>query len=196
AGTPPVTYDIQLLLYDENTMKDMPIERWSGEGLGTLLLVGQMEVTPTAEGSFPAADQPPMASWQLGSDSMELLSARLGQTSLKPGGRTELELLWRAPKVPTGSYSLKVAFLDDDGDPVNEQVVPLVDGYPANRWRPGEPVRSKHWLSLSTPPTSGHYGVAVAVAGSQEKEVTSLRYTQVGRLEIDIPRTPTVPATP
>ncbi|MHB8992269.1 MAG: glycosyltransferase family 39 protein [Chloroflexota bacterium] len=196
AGTPPGTYDIQLLLYDENTMKDMPIERWSGEGLGTLLLVGQMEVTPTAEGSFPAADQPPMASWQLGSDSMELLSARLGQTSLKPGGRTELELLWRAPKVPTGSYSLKVAFLDDDGDPVNEQVVPLVDGYPANRWRPGEPVRSKHWLTLSTPPASGHYGVAVAVAGSQEKEVTSLRYTQVGRLEIDIPRTPTVPATP
>ncbi|MGE5618003.1 MAG: glycosyltransferase family 39 protein [Sphingomonadaceae bacterium] len=190
-GTPPGSYDIQLLLYDENTMTDMPIERWSGEGMGTLLNLGKMEVTPTPAESFPPANQPAIASWELGGGAVELLSAKLDQTTLKPGGRTDLELLWRAPASGDGSHTLRVAFLDDRGNPINEQVMPLVDGYPTSRWRAGEPVRSKHWLTASPPPESGHYGVAVAVSDSRQKEVSALQYTQVGRLQIDVPKTTT-----
>ncbi len=37
-GTPPGTYDAQLLVYDEHTMTDQPIQKWSGQKLGTTLL--------------------------------------------------------------------------------------------------------------------------------------------------------------
>ncbi len=189
-GTPPGSYDIQLMLYDENTMKELPIQHWSGEGMGNLLLLGQMTVTATPEGYFPSPSQPPVASWQLGGDSIQLLSARLYQTTLKPGQRTDLELIWRAPKTPMAAYVLHLAYLDDRGNPVNDQPIPLVPGYPTYRWRPGEAVRWKEWLTVSAPPPSGNYGVAVAVAGSQERDLSTDRYTQVGRLEIPRP-TPT-----
>ena len=46
-GTPPGTYDAQLLVYDENTMTDLPIQRWTGVSLHTTLLsLGKITVGP------------------------------------------------------------------------------------------------------------------------------------------------------
>lgn len=184
-GTPPGSYELQLLLYDESTMKDMSVERSSGEKLGTILSLGQMSVTATPEEAFPPADRPAAGSWYLASDRLDLLESRLSRSSVKPGEPADLELVWRVPQRAVGDYLLHVAFLDERGKPIGDQVVPLAPGYPAYRWRPGEPVRTKHWLIAPTPP-SPRYGVAIAVVSSQEKEVSPLRYTQVGTLEIQL----------
>ena len=188
-GTPPGTYDIQLLVYDENTMKDMPIERSSGESLGTILTLGQITVTPTPEQAFPPASQQAAATWYLGDgDRVELLRATLSRASVKPGEPDDLELVWRAPQPPKGDYTLHVAFLDEQGNLVGDQAVPLAPGYAASQWRPGEPVRTKHWLIVgpSQGTAAGRYGIAIALAGSQEKEIPALRYTQVGTLEVQV----------
>ncbi len=185
AGTPPGNYEAVLLLYDENTMKDLNITRSSGTGLGTLYSLGTITVTPTPPSAFPRADQPAAGSWQLGIDRLELLQARLGSKSVKPGQQADLELVWRAPQGVAGDYTLHVALLDDQGQPVSDQLVSLAPGYPTSRWRPGEPVRTKHWLLPPKPPAA-KYGVAVAIAGGKDTAVPALRYTQVGTLEVQL----------
>lgn len=193
AGVPPGSYEVLLIAYDENTMKDLPIERWSGESLGTILSLGTMEVTPTPESAFPPADRQPLATWHLAGGRVELLRSRISRTSTRPDERTEVELLWRAPETPAAAYSLRLALLDEKGRPTGEQSFPLARGYPTDRWRPGEPVLSRHWLSVPADLPAGRYGVAVAVAGAHEMEVSSLHYAQLSTLEV---RKPTQPPGP
>jgi uncharacterized membrane protein len=194
-GTPPGTYEVQLLLYDENTMKVMNIQRSSGQSLGNILTLGSMTVTPTPESSFPPPDRPAKGVWFLGNDRIELLESHVSPTIVKPGEPADLELVWRAPTRVVGDYTLHVAFLDGQGNLVADQAVSLAPGYPASRWRPGEPVRTKHWLIAPTPPVA-RYEVAIALVGSSEKEVSPLRYTQVGTLGVQLEKTPTAAGSP
>lgn len=195
-GTPPGSYQVELLLYDENTMRDMRIARSSGEEIGTILPLGPLRVAATPQEEFPPPSQVPMGSWNFGSDRLELLSARLSRAAVTPGEPADLELVWRVPSSISAAYTLHVCFLDSKGDPVAEQAVQLAPGYPALLWRPGEPVRTKHWLMAPSSPEPA-YGVAIAVTPSGQQAVPVYQYTQVGSLRVQLDRgTPTAQTKP
>jgi len=189
AGVPPGNYDVWLIVYDENTMKDMPVV-WHGQSLGTVFSLGTMVVTPTPRELFPPVEQAPLDTWYLDGGSVELLRSRVSRPRAKPGDLVEMELQWRSTAPPLSDETLRVALLNESGSPVGEQAVPLAPGYPATRWRPGEPVLSRHWLDVSALPP-GRYSVAVAVAGAHDEQLSPIQYAQVSRLEIPDPNRPT-----
>lgn len=187
-GVPPGSYQLLLLVYEEGTMKDLPIERWSGNSMGTLLSLGTVAVTPTPESAYPPASQPPLSTWYLGPERVELLRSRVSRLVTKPGERTEVELLWRVPEPVASGYNLRLAILDEKGEAVIEQPFPMVRDYPAVRWRAGEPVLSRHWITLPTDLRPGKYGVAVAVAGAHDKQPRPFQYTQLSTLDVVPPK--------
>lgn len=193
AGTPPGEYDLMLLLYDELTMTDLPIARSSGEPLGTLLSLGKLAVTSTPESLHPPATRLPVATWQLGDDRLELLGFRVDPQSAGPGRVVDVELLWRAPRPVADSYSYRVALLDWKGELKLEQQLPLVLDYSTPRWRPGEPVISRHRFLVPDRLEPGWHALAVAVVGPQEKEVPLLRYTHLSGFHVEEPRQPGTP---
>ncbi len=183
-GVPPGSYQLLLLVYDENTMQDLVIERWSGEAQGTLLSLGSLTVNPLPESLFTPASQQPQSTWYLEKGRVELLRSRVSRLVTKGGERLEVELQWRAPEMLSAGNSVRVALMGEQGWIPIEQSDPLTPGYPAHLWRPGEPVDSRHWLTIPPDLPPGRYGVAVAVGGAEDRDLKSFQYAQISTLDV------------
>ncbi|MGI5837449.1 MAG: glycosyltransferase family 39 protein [Chloroflexota bacterium] len=183
-GVPPGSYQLLLLLYDERTMQDLPIEKWSGESLGTLLSLGNLTVKPTPDDAYPPASQPPIATWYVGSGRVDLLRSTVSRLVSKPGERSEVALLWRIPEPVKSNLNLRLTLLDEKGNPVGEQVLPLTPDYPPASWHPGEPILSRHWVNLPSDLPTGRYGVAAAIVDAQGQQAKAFQYHQLSTLDV------------
>lgn len=184
-GTPPGNYQVELHLYDPANMKELSIERWSGASLSASISLGTVTVKPTPDTAFPPATQLPMATWELpGGDRMELIGAQINRNTAKAGETAEVTLHWRSAKPPLAAYVVRLALLDEKGNPTEGQLLPLVQGYPAYQWRGGEEVVSKYWYTLPTDQPAGRYGLAAAVLALDEKDTGPSRFAQIASLDV------------
>ena len=222
AGTPPGDYTIEMNLYDPATLKELSIATTSHHTpIGTVLTLGKVSVTPSTGYSPPpagegakagsTASQLPQGSWELGSDSLNLLSSKVSQTKAVPGDRLEITAKWQVPQTPKSDYSVRIALFDGTGQPLGEQTMPL-SPYPTSKWRSGEQITSKYWFSLplnldertywiSIAPVSAEPGTQSSEPGTQNparsptppvspsptRPISPLRYTQIAMVDVKTP---------
>ena len=98
----------------------------------------------------------------------ELLGADLEATDVKPGGKIDAILYWRAVQPMERSYTAFVHLLDDRGALVAQSdSIPVGGGYPTFWWAEGEVVRDPHALELPETLPAGRYRL---IAGMYDEE--------------------------
>jgi hypothetical protein len=148
-GTPPGSYDVRLLLFDQQTLQPAGAqENPASEGMVDQLVVARPEQPATLaelQPQFPAE-----AAW----GPLRLLGYNLDRAEAAPGDPFLLTLFWRAEEAPGDDYRAELSLLGPPGDAVLERRLPLVRaGFPSTSWQAGDTWRGQHALRL--PPGLG-----------------------------------------
>ena len=150
---------------------------------GNPSLAGNLTVKPTPDDAYPPASQPLTATWYVGSGRVDLLrstvSRLVSNRREKRGGAT-----LRIPEPVKSNLNLRLTLLDEKGNPVGEQVLPLTPDYPPASWHPGEPILSRHWVNLPSDLPTGRYGVAAAIVDAQGQQAKAFQYHQLSTLDV------------
>ncbi|MEZ4771408.1 MAG: hypothetical protein R2844_23710, partial [Caldilineales bacterium] len=174
-GTPPLAFDLVLVVYDRRTGEPLPAARAAGEaGNRTDLVLGQLAVLPSTE---PAGERP-LADFGL----LQLVQAGSPAEVISPGDEIPVELQWQAgDSAAAGPLVIVVQLVDAQGNVVASlEEEPLQGRYPTTRWRDNELVRDRHRLAVpaSTPP--GSYQLIVGVYRAQTGERLQARSGLLG----------------
>jgi hypothetical protein len=186
-GTPPGTYDAQLVVYDPASGQPLPVTSANLPGFsgdteegGDRLALGQVQI---ARSSQDPVLRRPLAEF----GPVRLVEAETPATQVSPGDSVPLSLLWQAGADFRGEPLVVVAqLLDKEGNVVaGQEEEPLQGRYPATGWQPRELVRDRHALTVpqGTPP--GEYELIVGVYTLPERTRLKTRGGFLGLVERD-----------
>ena len=157
AGTPPGQYAVELVVYDPATGKPWPAQ------------AGDLPLTPNGlrlgEVNVNRPDpSPPMQPALTTFGPLALIEATSPVTTIAPGGRVPVELLWQAAEAP-GEPFVVVTQLQDAAGRVAAglEAQPLDGRYPTQSWIAGELVRDRHTLTLPADLAPGAYRLIVGL---------------------------------
>lgn len=165
-GTPPGTYQLELVLIGRPTEQGCPGEPGPviapvlappEANRGDRVLLGTVEVpraaTPASLDDL-AIEHRQRASF----DGLDLLGADLVPARLVDGGRLGVTLYWQAQQgaLPDAQFRLRV--VDVKGKVWRELPIrPAGDSYPADRWQAGDRFKGQFWLLLPDEMPAGPY---------------------------------------
>jgi hypothetical protein len=167
-GTPPGTYEVQLVVYDPASGQPLPVTPTnSTEGTGRFgettaggdrLVLSQIQITrPTQDPALrrSVAEFGPL----------RLVEAETPATQVSPGDSVPLSLLWQASPDFRGESLVVVAqLLDREGKVVaGLEEEPLQGRYPTTNWRGRELVRDRHVLTVPQGTPAGQYELIVGL---------------------------------
>jgi 4-amino-4-deoxy-L-arabinose transferase-like glycosyltransferase len=164
AGTPPGWYDIQVAVYNQETMERLPVLNEMRSVVGQTATVGRLQVvTPL----HPAVVQPAQTladSEASVAPDIRLLGYDIPTTTLHPGDTLSVALYWKALRSVHGEYVMTVQLNDQHGRVwAEERGGPVYGTYPTTEWAPGEVLRDWHDLSLDPETPSGGYELMLRV---------------------------------
>ncbi len=165
AGTPPLTYDLTLVVYDPLTGQPLTT---APDGAISLVLgpVTVLSASQSLDGR-PLADFGPL----------QLVQARSPASVISPGDGIPVELLWQAAQGAT-PQPLVVVFqlMDGQGNVVASlEQEPLQGRYPTTEWRVDELVRDRHQLRVPDSAPPGAYDLIVGVYQTGDRERLTAR---------------------
>jgi hypothetical protein len=172
-GTPPGRYDLQLTIFDRETLAPLNVLGPDGQVRGPNLVVGQIDLTRPTHPPDPEqvtmqvrinADQGPLA----------LAGADLDRAEATPGDPMLVTLFWHAPTQewpaqpaarPDLQTRLALACQEgacqgadaDDGPAATWDLPPVRADWPTPRWQPGDLWRGQHLFRLPGRLDSGRY---------------------------------------
>jgi hypothetical protein len=167
-GTPPGTYDAQLVVYDPKSGQPLPVtpaNPTEGVGLfsettvgGDRLVLSQVQIArPTQDPALrqPLADFGPV----------RLVQAETPATQVSPGDSVPLSLLWQAsPDFEMESLVVVAQLLDREGKvAASLEEEPLQGRYPTKGWKSLELVRDRHVLTVPQGTPAGQYELIVGL---------------------------------
>jgi hypothetical protein len=132
----------------------------------------------------PPSSKPPVATWSLGNNVVQLTGSNVSDDVVAPGHSIEVSLQWRTPQQPQSDYYMRLAVLNNKGQPISGQTLPMSPAYPTSRWRAGQEMMAKYSLLVPEDLEKGRYYVAVSPADGPETAVPSLQYVQVSPLDV------------
>jgi 4-amino-4-deoxy-L-arabinose transferase-like glycosyltransferase len=165
AGTPPGTYEAQLVVYDPASGQPLPVTPAEGAEHGNAAADGgnRLVLGPVQIARPP--QEPALRRAQADFGAVRLAEAKTPATQVSPGDGVPLSLLWQAGPGFRGESLVVVAqLLDKDGNVVaGLEEEPLQGRYPSTDWQPQELVRDRHLLTVpqGTPP--GQYELIVGL---------------------------------
>ena len=164
AGTPPGWYDIQVAVYNEETMERLPVLNGMGSVVGQAASVGRLQVVSPLH---PAVVQPAqtlaVAEGSVAPD-VRLLGYDIPTTTLHPGNTLSVALYWKALRSVHGDYVMTMQLNDQHGRVwAEERGRPVYGTYPTTEWAPGEVLRDWHDLTLEPSIPDGSYQLELQV---------------------------------
>jgi len=163
-GTPPGWYDIQVAVYNEQTMERLPVLNEMGSVVGQTATLGRLQVVTPLQ---PAVVQPaetladPEASV---APDIRLLGYDIPTTTLHPGDTLSVALYWKALRSVRGDYVMTIQLNDQHGHVwAEERGRPVYGTYPTTEWAPGEVLRDWHDLTLEPSIPDGSYQLELQV---------------------------------
>ena len=148
-GTPPGSYTLQLVLFDENTLLPVPLN--DGQ---TSIELGTVQLTrPNA----PTPLQPQYTlnqSW----DGVTLAGVNLDREVAAPGDPFLLTLFWEVEAAPSDDAFVRLTLVDEADTAVFSQDLPPVRAdFPTTQWQAGDHWRGQHPFRLPVNLASGDY---------------------------------------
>ncbi len=138
-GTPPGSYDVHLLLFDQESLQPAGPQD---------VLVGQLEVGRPERPATVAELQPQYTtgtSW----GPLRLLGYNLDRAEAAPGDPFLLTLFWQAAEPPGDAYEAELRLLGPQGETGLQRRMPLVRAdFPSDSWQAGDTWRGQHALHL------------------------------------------------
>lgn len=154
-GTPPGLYDVELMVFDLDTLQPETLVGPDGSVVGPTTVLGQMEVvkpigTPEITPQFSADAE-------LVTQPVKLIGHNQSQPTAVPGSPILITLfLERISGV--GGQLLDLNLLNETGEVVQSWLIePGREGYQIPDWAVGDVVRSQHELGLQADLPSGDY---------------------------------------
>jgi hypothetical protein len=167
-GTPPGTYELELVLVSRPTEDGCLGERGKiipplvapADALrGDRALLGKVEVLrPEVP---PSVDDLGMVnSKRVQFDGLKLLGGDQASGELGPGERLDVALYWQAGKTGLPDARFRLRVVDPAGEVWVEAVIrPVGDAYPAERWLDGERYKGQFGLRLPEEIPAGEYWI-------------------------------------
>lgn len=98
------------------------------------------------------------------SQGITLVGGTLDHSQVKPGGSVGISLFWRTERPLADDYVIFVHVLDTDEHlVVGADVIPALDAYPTDLWKPGEIVATHHALKIPAATEPGKYTVEIGM---------------------------------
>ena len=165
-ATPPGRYDLNLAVYDSDTMQRYPVVDPATGQAASAVRIGALDVTRPKVPPYvtPQEAAPPD---NLPDAAISLLGFDLPRTAVSPGDTLPLALYWRANSQPHIDYLVSVELVGGDGQPIVQRTAsPAGDQAPTSQWRAGDILRG--WQDLQIPPTTpaGLYRLIVRLDGA------------------------------
>jgi len=169
-GTPPGWYDIQVAVYNEETMERLPVLDGMGSVVGQAATVGRLlMVTPIEPAMVEPAQRLRETEGSL-APGIRLLGYDLPARMFHPGDTIPLALYWKALGTVHRDYAIAVQLTDQQGRlRAEEDGRPVYGTYPTTEWAPGEVLRDWHDLTIDPTIPDGNYRL-----GLQVKEATQV----------------------
>lgn len=165
AGLAPGSYQMRASLYWKPTGELLRPERPSELTRGDAVVLGDIQVAPALQPRTPTPAEMPTRTEQPINGEITLLGYNLPLSEVAPGNEVSPLVYWRADRVPSADYTARLELRGPDGAIVTGPERPLVDGYPASRWNPGDIVRSSLAIRVRGGSNPGRYSLALQVAG-------------------------------
>lgn len=158
AGLPPGPYYLKLILYHEESMKQLPFRQGGGNWQQLPYPLATIQVVPAP--LPPRMEElaiPQRKEIALG-EGLKLLGLTPPNSPLRPGERVSFELFWEATAGRREDYRLRLELEGAAGQVVASLEVPLAGaGYPTRRWPVGERVRQRYELPVPATTSPGTY---------------------------------------
>jgi hypothetical protein len=167
-GTPPGTYTVEVVAFDEDTLAPLTAHDTSGRPLGPALALGQIAVTRPPRP--PAVDAPERAApLATGLGPLALLTADLDRAAAAPGDPVLVTFLWQCAERPTRAYTVELTLRDSAGaGAATYPLPPTTASHPTTTWRPGDVWRGQHLVYLPAGLESDTYHWEVGLTSGGE----------------------------
>jgi len=155
AGTPPLTYDLLIEMYESATGKRIS----SPDGAHAMGTVAVHK--PLVPPRLPRMTHEPWANF---GNLLQLVGYELEPLEGEAGGEIRLELVWRVWDAPLPTLQVTIELRDGEGQVVaTEQGGYLDMAYPSILWEREELVRDVHGLQIPPDISSGSYEVSLTL---------------------------------
>jgi hypothetical protein len=168
-ATPPGGYNIEVVVYDAETMERLTVFD-EGEGVTrSSVVVGTLQVI---EPLVPAQVEPMEQSMDAEGDiapGLRLLGYDVPVRVVGPGDALPVALYWQALEDLARDYVFSLGLKDAEGEVRAEQKGrPVDDTYPTTEWDEGEVLRDWHDLVLPPDMPQGAYELFIGVSEGEE----------------------------
>ena len=143
-GTPPGVYDVEVILFDKETLR--PARALGGQAPGVTL--AQVELTRPHRAPDPEAlapQYPADVAW----GPLRLVGFNLDRAAAAPGDPFLLTLFWQAAAAPGADWTARVTLQAPGGAPALQlDLPPVADHFPTSAWQAGDVWRGQHAFRL------------------------------------------------
>ncbi|GAG44208.1 unnamed protein product, partial [marine sediment metagenome] len=156
-GTPPGVYDLNLTLFELETLVAMRVLEAGGQPGPPMLSLGQITVTRPRRSPDPAELT---AQHRLNTDlgSLVLLGVSLDRTEAAPGDLFLVTLFWLAAEDPEIDLIARLALIAADGSSAATfDLPPTTASHPTSTWQAGDLWRGQHLLYFPAATFDGDY---------------------------------------
>jgi hypothetical protein len=146
-GAPPGRYQIELILFDQETLANVPLTD------GRLALdLGTVELTRPETAVSPPTQYPADFTW----GDLRLTGYSLDRAAAAPGDPFLLTLAWRAESAPSADHTARLTLLaPDDSIAFQRDLPPIRADFPTTQWEAGDWWRAQHSFRLPVGLQSG-----------------------------------------
>jgi len=172
AGIPPGPYQLQLAVYNTDSLAALQLLDAAGSPLGSELQLAEITVSPpSVPRNIDELDIPQRVSHTFGRD-LQLIGYGLPSEEVAAGAKLPLSLYWQALQSMDQDYTLLLELQDDLEKVWWASTFPLPNSaYPTSRWQPNEIVHVRlDWLIDAAMP-SGRFQLVVNLLNSEEQKV-------------------------
>jgi 4-amino-4-deoxy-L-arabinose transferase-like glycosyltransferase len=168
-ATAPGEYNIQVVVYDLETMERLTVFDQQEGVTKTSLVVGTLQVVKPLQPPQVEPMEELLGAERDIAPGIRLLGYDLPVTIVGPGEALNVALYWQALEDITQDYLLSLGIRDSEGEVrVEQKGRPVDDTYPTTEWNQGEVLRDWHDLTLPPDLPQGVYEIFVGVLEEEE----------------------------
>jgi hypothetical protein len=179
-ATAPVSYTVQIALYDSERTYDVLDAR--GTPVGTTRDLGTFLATAPTR---PAAAELPPTAQRVGQElapGLRLEGYAVDRPTLRPGEAAAVTLYWRATAAPLPDLPVAVRLLSASGAPIGQQDgAPVYGLYPFSRWTVGQYILDRREVRVDQEAAPGAARLEVALGGRPPLELPAPPVDKVDR---------------